>query len=69
MKIFLNDKERNILLHSVNVYLEKLDFVLNNIEYYDVGELTEELLKKDYSDLINLRTKLFCIDIKNLEGS
>lgn len=61
-----------LILHSINVYLEKLSFVLNNSETYNIDYLTISLLKNDYEDLLQLRKKISLIEIKDnklMEGS
>lgn len=58
---FLTDKEKSIILHSLTVYMEKLEFVFNNCKYYDVDMITIDLLKSDYEDIIKLRDKFFSI--------
>lgn len=58
---FLTEKEKSIILHSLTVYMEKLDFVFKNSKYYDIDSLTVSFLKTDYEDIIKLRDKFFSI--------
>lgn len=67
-----SEKEKKLILHSINVYLEKLDFVLKNSSTYNIDDFTISLLKDDCNNLVNLRSKISLIEIKNnklLEGS
>ena len=67
-----SEKEKKLILHSINVYLEKLDFVLKNSCTYNIDDFTISLLKDDCNNLVNLRSKISLIEIKNnklLEGS
>lgn len=71
---FLTNKEKSIILHSLTLYMEKLEFVLKNRKYYDVDMFTIDLLKSDYEDIIKLRDKFFSVYsiedyIKLQEGS
>lgn len=58
---FFTNKERSIILHSLTVYMEKLEFVIKNRRYYDVDIFTIDLLKSDYEDIIKLRDKFFSV--------
>ena len=58
-----SEKEKKLILHSINVYLEKLDFVLKNSSTYNIDDLTISLLKDDCNNLVNLRSKISLIEI------
>lgn len=58
-----SEKEKKLILHSINVYLEKLDFVLKNSSTYNIDDLTISLLKDDCDNLVNLRSKISLIEI------
>ena len=71
---YFDDRDKQLLLFSVNNYLDKLNFVFKNWKYYLSSDLTLSLLKSDYKDLKKLRDKLFAINsedyiIKIEEGS
>ncbi len=58
-----SEKEKKLILHSINVYLEKLDFVLKNSSTYNIDDLTISLLIDDCKNLVNLRSKISLIEI------
>lgn len=58
-----SEEEKKLILHSINVYLEKLDFVLKNSSTYNIDDLTISLLKDDCNNLVNLRSKISLIEI------
>ena len=39
-----SEKEKKLILNSINVYLENLDFVLKNSSTYNIDDLTISLL-------------------------
>lgn len=61
--MFFSEEEKKLILHSINVYLEKLDFVLKNSSTYNIDDLTISLLKDDCDNLVNLRSKISLIEI------
>lgn len=63
MKIFLSDKDLQFVLHSISIYLEKLDFVFKNKKYYTVSDLTISMLEDDYKQLDDLRKRLSLIEL------
>ena len=58
-----SEEEKKLILHSINIYLEKLDFVLKNSSTYNIDNLTISLLKDDCNNLVNLRSKISLIEI------
>ncbi len=58
-----SEKEKKLILNSINVYLENLDFVLKNSSTYNIDDLTISLLKDYCDNLVNLRSKISLIEI------
>lgn len=67
--IVLNDKDKSLLLTCINSYIEKIDFVLKNRKYYFYGDdfstLIIDSFKEDKKELIDLREKIFSIEISS----
>lgn len=60
---FISEKEKKLILHCINIYLEKLDFIFKNCKFYNIDNFTISLLKDDYNNLVNLRSKISLIEI------
>ena len=61
---FFTYKEKQIILHALTIYLEKLEFVLKNKKYYDVSGDAFFFSKQDYNDVFSLRDKISIIEYK-----
>lgn len=57
-------EEKSLLMHCINTYLEKLDFVIKNGKYYCTGSFVIKDLENDYKKLVELQKKIFLIEIK-----
>lgn len=63
----LNYEEKQLLMHSVNIYLEKLHFVIKNGQYYNVSNFVIKSLKVDCEKLLILREKLFSVEVEKID--
>lgn len=68
LKMLISEEEKKLLLHSINIYMEKIDFILNNYEYYNEPIDVRDSFRSDYETLFLLRQKLFSIELEE-EGS
>lgn len=59
-------EEKSLLLHCINTYLEKLDFVINNSKYFCTSDFVIIDLKSDREKLKKLQKKIFLVEVKHL---
>ena len=69
MEDFLNlnvlDKEyeKSLLLTSINNYIEKIEFLLKNRQFYCIDSIVVNDFKKDLKYLKDLRLRIFLYEI------
>lgn len=65
--IIIDSYDKTLLMHCINNYIEKIEFVLRNSKYYFMDNFLIESFKNDLIRLKKLQIQLFSIDIKELE--
>ena len=50
----ITDYDKTLLLHSINCYMEKIEFVLKNSKFYNTDEIIFNDLKNDLTLLKEL---------------
>lgn len=69
----LNDNDKALLLSCINSYIEKIDFILKNRKYYFLDSVFNKSIiddfEKDRENLLDLREKIFLIDISSEQSS
>lgn len=56
-----------LLLASINCYIDKIEFNLKNSKYYFFGDFERSFYKKDLSKLKELREKIYSFDINSVD--
>lgn len=62
--IISEERTRELILYSLNNYIEKLNFVVNNAQFYENNLYIECKIKDDLACLEEIRKKVFSIDVK-----
>lgn len=62
--IIINFQDKTLLMHCINNYIEKIEFVLRNSKYYFMDDFLIRSFKDDLKRLKKLIIDLFSIDIK-----
>lgn len=60
----LTYSEKQLLLYAINSRIEHLRFAIENSKYYSMEDYLIEVFKQDIEGLVNLREKIFLIEIK-----
>lgn len=60
----ITDYDKTLLLHSINCYMEKIEFVLNNSKFYNTDEIIFNDLKNDLTLLKDLQLRVCSIEVK-----
>lgn len=55
----ITNYDKTLLLHCINCYMEKIEFVLKNSEYYNIDHIIFKDLKRDLMLLKDLQIR-FC---------
>lgn len=60
----ITNYDKTLLLHSINCYMEKIEFVLNNSKFYNTDEIIFNDLKNDLMLLKDLQLRVCSIEVK-----
>ena len=59
----ITDYDKTLLLHSINCYMEKIEFVLKNSKFYNTDEIIFNDLKNDLTPLKDLQLRVCSIEL------
>lgn len=59
----ITDYDKTLLLHSINCYMEKIEFVLKNSKFYNTDEIIFNDLKNDLTLLKDLQLRVCSIEL------
>lgn len=64
--LIIDSYDKTLLMHCINTYMEKIEFVLKNARYYGISDFIFEDFKRDLIRLKELQIRIFSIDIKDV---
>lgn len=58
----ITNYDKTLLLHSINCYMEKINFVLKNSDFYNIDKIIFDDLKRDLILLKDLQLRICSIE-------